>query len=143
MEEKLQYVLTTYFHYDLASEANPYVKDVAALLPFVRNMRGDYRLLRNLLASLFHSEVACRIERFSETDQTRSWLPKVTYEILVEGLSPEEYEEMKRNADGLLQFMEEWFIPFDVKCYLIIKWHRQSWNDTNHWLLDYNTELKV
>lgn len=143
LEEKMQYILTTYFHYDLAAETNPYVKEIAVLLPFVRNMRGDYRLLRKLLASLFGFEVTCRIDRFSDTDQTRSWLPQVTYEILVEGLSTEEYEAMNREKEGLIQFLQEWFIPFDVKCYIIIKWHNQSWNDANHWLLDYNTELKV
>ena len=143
LESKLEYLLTTYFHYDLTTETNPYIKEVAPLLPFVRNIRGVYRLIRYVLAALFGCEVKCTIARYSETDHTRAWIPKVSYELLVEGLGPEEYETMNREAEELRQFLQEWFFPFDVQCVMTIKWHNQSWNETDHWLLDYNTELKV
>ena len=143
LENKLHYLLTTYFHYDLTAETNPYIKRVAPLLPFVHSIRGDYRLIRNILAALFRCTVKCTIGRYSESDHTRAWIPKVTYEMLIEGLGPEEYDKMNQETETFRQFLQEWFFPFDTKCVIIIKWHHQSWNDTDHWLLDYNTELKV
>ena len=41
------------------------------------------------------------------------------------------------------EFRKEWFVPFDTECFISVKWHKQGRNDTEHWLLDYNTELKT
>lgn len=143
LDSKLQYVLETYFHYDPTIEKNEYIRQVAGMLPLVRNIRGDYMTIRNILAALFNCEVTCSIGRYSDTDQTQSWIPQVTYELLIERLDPECYEEMAGHLEQLRLFMQEWFFPFDVQCIMNIKWHHQGMNDTNHWMLDYNTELKV
>lgn len=140
---KLNYVLTTYFHYDLKAEKNEYIKQVAGLLPMVRNIRGDFRLISNILSALFHCEVTYTLGRFSDTDHTRSWLKQISYELIIEELTPESYEQTRKNLQELRQFMQEWFLPFDTECVMTIKWHNQSMNDTKYWLLDYNTELKV
>ncbi len=141
LDSRQDYVLTTFFDYDLEAENNPYIKEMAKLLPLVRNIRGDYRLIRNMLASLFDCEVNCHISRYSDTDQTRSWIPEIRYELLIEGLTPETYDETAAQLEELRQFLQEWFFPFDAHCVMNIKWHHQSWNDSDHWLLDYNTEL--
>ena len=81
--------------------------------------------------------------RFSDTDHTRSWLKQVSYELIIEELTPESYEQTRKDLQELRLFMQEWFLPFDTECVMTIKWHNQSMNDTKYWLLDYNTELKV
>lgn len=143
LDSKLQYVLTTYFHYDLKAEQNDYIKQMAGLLPMVRNIRGDYLTIRNILRVMFDCEVTCSTGRYSDTDQTRSWITEVTYELLIEGLDAEGYEQMTKDVEELRQFMKEWFFPFDTECFINVKWHNQGRNDTDHWLLDYNTELKI
>ncbi len=142
LKDRMTYLLTTFFNYDITQETNEYIKQIAPMLPLVRNIRGDYLTIRNILAALFECEVTCTIGRYSDTDQTRSWLPKVTYEMLIEGLDPESFEKMTNDVEELRQFMQEWFFPFDVVCFFNIKWHHQGMNDSKHWLLDYNTELK-
>ena len=143
LDSKLQYVMTTYFRYDPKAEKNEYIRQVAGMLPLVRNIRGDYMTIRNILAALFECEVTCTIGRYSDTDQTRSWIPQVAYELEIEGLNQESYVKLGDDLEQLRQFMQEWFFPFDVQCIMAIKWHHQDINDTDQWLLDYNTELKV
>jgi hypothetical protein len=60
----------------------------------------------------------------------------------IEGLDTESYAKIASDVEQLRQFMQEWFFPFDVQCVMTIKWHHQGMNDTDHWLLDYNTELR-
>ena len=142
LNNKMQYLLATYFHYDMEAEENEYVREVSGMLPLVRHIRGDYMTIRNILAVLFECEVTCTIGRYSDTDHTRSWIPQVTYELQIEGLDTKSYEKTANDVEQLRQFMQEWFFPFDVQCVMTVKWHRQGMNDSNHWLLDYNTELK-
>ena len=142
LDSKLNYVLTTFFHYDIQAEQNPYIRQLACLLPMARHIRGDYRLMRNILSVLFQCEVKCTIGRYSDTDQTRVWIPQVAYEFLVEGLTPESYKEMETAINEVRNFIQEWFFSFDTMLMTTIKWHQQSWNDARYWLLDYNTELK-
>ena len=143
LDSKMQYVMTTYFHYDPKAEENEYIRQVADMLPLVRNIRGDYMTIRNILAAIFDCEVTCAIGRYSDTDQTRSWIPQVAYELQIEGLDTKSFEIMTNDVEQLRQFLQEWFIPFDVQCNITIKWHHQGMNDADHWLLDYNTELKT
>lgn len=142
LDDSLNYVLTTLFHYDITKEENPYIRQLAGLLPLVRNLRGDYHLMRAVLSSLFDCEVSYSLGRYSETDQTRTWIPKVSYELLIEGLTPESYEKMNNYVNEVCAFLKEWFFSFETELVLKIKWHNQSWNETRYWLLEYNTELK-
>ena len=141
LDTKLEYVLKTYFHYDLTAETNDYVREMARLLPFISRLRGDLLLVRNILASLFKCEVTCRHGRYSETDNTQRWLPMMTYELLIEEMTAEEYQQMTASMEPLKQFISEWLIPFDVKCDIVVKWHNQLPLTNQNLVLDYNSEL--
>ncbi|MBO4665803.1 MAG: hypothetical protein J5612_02910 [Paludibacteraceae bacterium] len=39
LQDKLNYILNEYFEFDLSAETNPYVRQAAVLLPFVRSQR--------------------------------------------------------------------------------------------------------
>lgn len=141
LDTKLNYLLSTYFHYDLSKEENAYVREVAVLLPFVSEMRGDFMFVRNLLSSLFECEVQCYQGRYSGTDNTREWIPMMQYEILVDHLTNEEYNTLNAELEPLIQFITEWFIPADVHCEIMLKWHYQLPLIGKNLTLNYNTEL--
>lgn len=140
LESKLQYILSTYFGFDLAAEENPYVRETAVLLPFVSHLRGDLLFVRNLLASLFHCEVLFTTGRYSETDNTRCWLPMVRYELLMPNLSTEEYNRLTEEIRPLCRFLEEWLVPMEAKCFVQIKWKEADLSAAS--VLDYNTRLQ-
>lgn len=141
LDSKLEYVLKTYFHYDLAAETNTYVREVAMLLPFISSLRGDLMLVRNILASLFKCRVECRRGRYSTTDNTRRWLPQITYELLMDRLTAEEFRQLLTDIKPLKRFVCEWLIPFDVECDINVKWHHQPPLTDQRLVLDYNSEL--
>lgn len=140
LNTKLEYVLATYFNFNLAAETNPYVRDVAMLLPFVHTLRGDLLFIRNLLAAMFSCKVIMHKGRYSQTDNTRTWLPQITYELLITDLTAEAYNQILKDIMPLCQFLQEWFLPFEAKSTLTVKWHHAQCG-TNGLILDYNTEL--
>ena len=141
LEGKLSYVLKTYFGFHLDQEENPYVREFAVLLPYVRQWRGDFGLLKNLLSAVFHCGVALKEGRYSETDSTREWLPVVRYELLVPGLSAPQFQALHAQVKPLEAFLSEWFIPMEVRLELVLKEHPASSPLNARLTLDYNTEL--
>lgn len=139
---KLEYLLKTYYGYDLASEENPYVRELAVLLPGARRWRGDVGLFRKLLAAMFHCRVMLYEGRYSGTDSTLDWLPAVRYELQMPDLSAEEYRTLYRDIEGLKAFLSEWFLPMDLRLEIVIRRHGDVQRlDGETLVLEYNTEL--
>lgn len=142
LEQKLQFLLLHYFGFDLANEPSPLVREAAVLLPFVSRWRGDFGFVANLLGSLMECQVEMSKGRYSHKDTTRCWLPNVKYKLLIPGLTADTYKEYMQNLKPLISFIEEWFIPFDVRCEIDIKEHQsQSRLPEGSLTLNYNTEL--
>lgn len=141
LSDKLGYILRTYFHYDLAAEKNPYVREFALLLPYIRHWRGDTYLIQNLLSALFHCEVTFTLRRYSESDSTRAWLPCIRYDLLMPNLTGEEYRTLNSDLQPLAEFLSEWFLPAETRLELRIKHHRAAPSLNTDMILDYNTEL--
>ena len=140
LETRLQEILSRYFGFDLASEQNHYIRETAVLLPFVSHLRGDLYFVRDLLSSLFKCEVQLTIGRYSETDNTRSWLPMARYEMIMPDLSAEEYNRLMKDVRPLNEFVCEWFMPMEAKCFIDIRW--KDINLPEEPVLNYNTHLK-
>lgn len=141
LSAKIEYILKTFFGFDLAAETNPYVKEFAVLLPFIRQRRGDTYLIKNLLSAIFHCEVSFSLRRYSETDSTRDWLPCVRYELLMPDLSAEEYRALHAELQPLADFLSEWFLPAEAHLELRVKHHSAAPLLNTNMILDYNTEL--
>ena len=142
LQKKLEYVLKTYFDFDLESETNPLVKEAAVLLPFVSMWRGDFGFVANLLSALMDCEVERSEGRYSHIDTTICWLPEVRYRLLIPGLTAEEYKSRTEQMQPLIAFIKEWFIPFDVRCDICIREHPDVHNPLHGRItLNYNTEL--
>lgn len=142
LEQKLQFLLLHYYGLDLTAESNPLVKEAAVLLPYVSRWRGDLGFVANLLGSLMNCRVEMSKGRYSHIDTTRCWLPVVRYKLLIPGLTANAYKELMQNLQPLVSFLEEWFIPFDVRCEIDIKEHQsQSRLPDGSLTLNYNTEV--
>lgn len=138
---KLDYLLKTYFHYDLAAETNPYVKEIAVLLPYVSKLRADFGTIAKLLGHMFGCKIQMKMGRYSHVDSTRYWIPKVEYQMLIPDLSSEEYCKLKADIEPLRQFIAEWMMPAEVRCEITIKHHQQPQTVGEGMILDYNTEF--
>ena len=97
-------------------------------------------LIRDLLSSLFRCEVQLTIGRYSETDNTRSWLPSARYEMIMPELTTEQYNSLMDDVRPLNEFVCEWFMPMEAKCFIDIKWKDIDLPQTP--VLNYNTHLK-
>ena len=141
VQGKLSYILNTYFGVDLDKIENPYVREAAILLPYVNRRRGDFGFIANLLRTLVKCEVNMTTGRYSHSDTTRSWLPMVRYDLVIPGLTPEQYQEKDKEIQPLRDFLCEWMIPFEVWCEIVIKEYDVPLQTDTRLTLGYNTEV--
>jgi len=141
LQGKLSYILNTYFGVDLKKIENPYVREAASLLPYVNRRRGDFGFIASLLRTLVRCEVNMSTGRYSHTDTTKIWLPMVRYELIIPGLTPEEFQEKDHNLEPLREFLCEWLIPLEVWCEIVIKEYDIPQQTNTRLTLGYNTEV--
>lgn len=142
LNDKATYLLKKFYHFDLSKEKNPYVKTLAMLLPNISKLRANFGIVRDLLQILVGCEVEMNTDRYSEKDDTRCWLPWLKYDLLIDDLTTPQYNLLRKDMLELEHFINEWFMPFDVKCSLRIKQHGYPCKVEENLTLDYNTELK-
>ena len=87
-------------------------------------------------------EVEMLVNRYSHLDTTICWLPQVRYNLLIPGLTPDQYKQQMSDLEPLVKFLKEWLIPFDVMLEVKIKEHKDARASAVERTLDYNTELK-
>lgn len=143
LKDKLDYVLTTYFNYDLKKEENPYIREFAELLPYIRNRRGDLHLVKNMLRSIFACEIFLFTGRISATDSTLEWLPVVRYDIIKEDLDSNQYLDLVKELEPLKSFIQEWFIPVEAVLQLELKQYGVKQSLNQQLILGYNTRLET
>ncbi len=141
LEKKLQYILKTYFHFDINKEENGYVRETAVLLPFISKLRANIPFVTSLLKTLFKCDVNVVKTRYSEIDDTKCWVPYLRFELLISNLSNQQYKEKTQAVKPLADFIKEWFLPYDVKCDISVKQHEVPLTTQNEPTLEYNTYL--
>ena len=141
LDDKLHWMLKTYFDFDLAAEQNPYVRSFAVLLPYVRQLRGDFGMIRRLLSAVFGCPVRFSQRRYSELDSTRYWIPCARFDILVPDLSAAACRELYEALGPLKAFLEEWFMPLECHLELLIREEGSAAPVDRGAVLDYNVEL--
>lgn len=114
LEMKLQYILQEYFDYDLQAEQNPYIAQVAPLLPYTSQLRGDLMLIRSIVKAVTHCVVEHRVTDYSLDDNTRFSIPMVLITVREDKLGPEAYAARKTQMEEFLHFLTERFLPFDM-----------------------------
>lgn len=141
LNQKLEFLLKSYFGFDIANEPSALVKEAAVLLPFISRWRGNLGFVSNLLGALMDCEVEMIRGRYSHEDTTRCWIPVVRYNLLIPGLTSASYKTLKEEVSPLIVFLKEWFIPFDVRFEIEIKEHFHPQDPDGGLTLNYNTEL--
>lgn len=142
LNDKLEYLLRRFFDIDLSAEENPYVRELAVLLPFVKHWRGNFGMLRNLLASLFKCEVEMIHGIYSHVDTSKCRVPLVRYNLLIDNLDGAGYRELYAYLPALTDFLAEWFIPMEMVCQIQIKEYGRPQRLNERLVLNYNTEKK-
>lgn len=142
LSEKLDYILKTYFNIDLEKEDNDIIRELALLLPYIRNRRGNFGLVKNILKSLLNCQINLLTGRFGESDSTENWIPLVRYELIIENLGNKEFNMLSFGLTQIREFISEWFIPAEMKCEILIKDHRYPNRLGTALTLDYNTQIQ-
>lgn len=140
---KLDYILKDYFHFDLSSVTNRYVREAAVMLPYVSRLRGNFGFVASLLTAITGYKTKMLTGAYSETDNTRAWLPWVKYHLKANQLTAEQYTQQTAEMVPLTDFIREWFIPFDMRCDIELKEYSHRPLKLDDGLaLNYNTSLK-
>lgn len=142
LNDKMEYLLKEYFDFDLDAEENPYVRQLAVLLPFAKSWRGNLGMLRNLLSVIFDCEVKMKQHIYSDSDSSKHRLPLVRYDLLIEGLEAAAYRELRTDVSKVADFFAEWFIPMDMVCQIFVKEYDQPQTLNSRLVLNYNSEVK-
>lgn len=139
LNDSWDYLLTNVIGYKPAE--TPYT-EMMGVLPLIRNHKGDLQFVKALLSALCQCEVKFDCShRYSMSDSTRRWLPMVRYELLIENLDAEHYTMLREKLQPLIEFVQEWLMPFEMKCEIAIKDHGCDQVSGDKLILDYNTEL--
>lgn len=141
LQDRLDYVLRTYFDFDLEQEPSELVRQAAVILPFVSKKRGDFGFVANLLSALLHCEVRIETGRYSAVDSSRYWVPRIRFELLMPGLTPEAFRELDQQVEPLRHFIREWLMPFEMVSEFVIKEHHVDQQTNTRLTLGYNTEV--
>lgn len=118
---KMAFILKEYFDYDLNQETDPLRRKVAMMLPFYPGVKGDIHFVKSLISAATGHKVRMVRSRWSEVDNKRCALPKVRYELLVDGLSREAYVELMERLKPMGDFIQERLMPFDCLFELSVK----------------------
>ena len=110
---------------------NQYIRQMKTLLPFVSEIRGNLRLLKDILQIIFLSKVEIVKKGFS-----------IMFIIHKRGLSKAEYLKMGKDLIAFFDFVYEWFLPVEVDYNYKIKDYEEPFVLGHSLILDYNTYLK-
>lgn len=126
LENKLDNILKEYFHLDRQAEQNIYVRQMMALLPTVSRRRGNLHAICDILQTMVGHRVTMRTGVYNWSKRKEDTQPLVEYWVWVPNLRNEEYKEMQMQMEGLCMFLQEWFMPFDIKCMIELKCSRPA-----------------
>lgn len=143
LRSKLSFLLKEYFGFDMEAETNYYVRECAALLPYISRYRGDIYFIKNLLKNLFKCEVELIQRRWTCEDSADSWLPLIRYNLIIPELDKKSYSEFMEQLRPFVDFLSEWMFPLEAKCVVRPIFHglRPTPGQGPVHLLDYNVEL--
>lgn len=140
LDTKLEFVLKHFFDIDLSSLNNPYVREIAVLLPFIHQLKGNLTLVRMLLSDLLGCEVRMIKGRYTMSDLNIGWLPSIDYHLLMPNLNVTDFCKKQEEIAPLIEFVKQWFIPFEMVCKISIKEYNHE-PQLQGLLLNYNTHL--
>ena len=143
LNQKLTFILKHFFGIVLEEENNPYLREAAVLLPYSCSLKGDFKFVRNLLATLLECKVKMVEGRYRTNSRMEHWIPQVKYYLLIPSLTRKSYHDLIKKTTPLFHFIREWFIPFDIHCEIQPKEASNESQLNNRLILDYNAWLTI
>lgn len=137
LREEQTYMLWEFFDYDSDAETNDYCRQAATLLPYASRLRGDIHFVRNMIEAITSHEVRMKQTAWSDTDNSRYWMPKVRYDVMTDDLTPELYRRETEKLQPLAEMIKDRFMPFDMVVEIGIKGENK-----NRKVLNYNTHIR-
>lgn len=137
---KISLLLNRYFNFNLEEEKNPYIRKTAPLLLVISHLRADFTFLHTLLKNLFGCPVEMTTGRYTWDEGYEYSQPAIFYYLIIPDLTNKAYNELKQAIDPFIDFIREWFIPFDTHCSISIKHPDCPFVLGENLTLDYNTK---
>lgn len=133
VRQSISNMLKRFFDFDLENEPNRYIRRFAPMLLHVSRIRGDIRLISDLLSHVFRCPVTW--ENTSPIE--------IRFVIHKRGLVQETHREFMEQLGPFFGFLQDWFLPVPVSMTFAIKDFKQAFvlSDTAPLVLDYNTQL--
>ena len=133
VRQSISNMLKRFFDFDLENEPNRYIRRFAPMLLHVSRIRGDIRLISDLLSHVFRCPVTW--ENTSPIE--------IRFVIHKRGLVQETHREFMEQLGPFFGFLQDWFLPVPVSMTFAIKDFKQAFvlSDTSPLVLDYNTQL--
>ena len=135
---RIPLLLDSFFDvFDLESD-NPLIRKVIPLIPFASEIRGNKKLLKDLLKCLYFP---ANIDLYSIRKRHSTGITERIMKVIIhiENLSSKEFMALKKNTDDFAHFFYEWFLPVDMGYEFKIKDTKQRLILGNPLTLDYNT----
>lgn len=136
LDAKRDWILKTFYDFDMASEQDEYVRQAALLLPYLPKIGGNVRFVQTLMETITGRKVRLRYTTYGATDHTRCATRKVFIDVIIDGLDSESYRAEMNKLHPLASFLKERFLPMELVCEIGIKG-----KNPDVLLLDYNYEL--
>ena len=136
-------ILKALYHININEIHN---KEIRCITPFILHsseIRGNYPLLKNIISAVTRYSVSVNTQCVSkELDNGEKWYDSVIkFTFHIPKLDNKKYNSLYNSLGELMEFIAEWFLPFDQDYEYAIKesGHPNLLNGTL--TLDYNTHL--
>jgi hypothetical protein len=133
VSEQWNAFFSTFFFDNLELEHdNAYIYKLKTLLPYVSELKGNHKLLVDILKIILECEKV-------EIIELKPFFKRFIFHK--ECLSKEAYQQMTEKILAFFNFFQEWFLPFEIEYDYRIKDRKQRFYLGKILLLDYNTNL--
>ena len=132
LADKNDLLLQTLTGKDFSDEHNPYIRQMALMLPQAAHLRGDYRFLCKYITLILGYKTDYKLtENRVRFIVNRPDLDRTAFLNYHEELKP------------FFGFVEEWFVPFELQCDFKVRDYERDDHieGPNKLLLDYNATL--
>jgi len=120
---------------------NRLIRKIIPLIPFASEIRGNTRLMKDVLKAVFYPTTMIDIFLIKKRKVTGVMGNVLSIIVHIEKLSATQFMNLQMEANVFAPFFYEWFIPVDLDYQLKIKDTREPFVLGKAMTLDYNTYL--
>lgn len=132
LAEKNDLLLQALTGKDFSEEHNPYIRQMALMLPQAARIRGDYRFLCKYITLILGYKTDYKLTE-----------NRVRFIVNRPDLNRTAFLDYLDELEPFFHFVEEWFVPFELQCDFKVRDYERDDHIEGHnkLLLDYNATL--